>query len=143
MRLNPDEGLGLFTDGSAWHRDRSGGWGWVAIDAHGGEVDGHGSVPDTTISRMELAAAVDGLTHLYLTCGPSDVWVCSDSEMVVKGASDKARGRHANVDLWDMLDAAEALHSLVEWEHVKGHADSYYNERADELAGEARRRGQG
>lgn len=139
MGLNPDEGLGLFTDGSAWHEDRSGGWAWVAIDAHGGEVDGHGTVSDTTISRMELTAAIDGLFHLYLCHGPCEVWVCSDSEYVVKGASDPRRARNANVDLWAMLDLTEALHSLVEWEHVKGHADSYYNERADKLAGEARR----
>lgn len=140
--LNPAEGIALFTDGSCWTGDRIGGWAYVAIDAFDNEVENSGSAEDTTISQMELMAVAAGLEETILFLGPCDVLVFSDSEYVVKGATDKTRARKVNVDLWDYLEHWERQHKSVTYEHVRGHKDSHYNDRADKLAGEARVREQ-
>ena len=119
--LRSDDGIVVFTDGSASYKDRSGGWGWIALDNFDTEVTGSGSESDTTVNRMELTAA--------------------DSEYVVLGSRDPGRARRKNIDLWNELDEAIELHEYVEWNHVRGHTDSYYNDVADRLAGEARREG--
>lgn len=139
--FDPAEGVALFTDGSAWYKDGSGGWAWVAIDGFDGELRGSGSDHDTTNNRMEMRAVVEGLTSLHDLLGAIDVLVYSDSEILIKGATG-VYGRHSNQDLWKLIDEAVALHKLVEWNHVRGHRDSHYNCLVDELAGEARRYGQ-
>lgn len=138
--LDPSAGLALFTDGSAWHRDGSGGWAWVAIDAFDGEEFESGYMPDATNNRMEMMAVVMGLSMLHDRYGPCKVLVYSDSEVLVKGATG-VYGRHSNRDLWDLIDMVVGDHELVEWEHVRGHQDSVWNIKVDELAGEARKRG--
>jgi ribonuclease HI len=140
--LDPRAGICLFTDGSAWTKDRSGGWAWVAFDIHDTEIVGSGSASDTTISRMELTAAVLGLNAVYDDCGSAPVLVYSDSEYVVLGAMNPKRKRRKNVDIWMALDEARSLHSYTEFNHVRGHDTSYYNHMVDEMAGEARRAGQ-
>ena len=139
--LRSDDGIVVFTDGSASYKDRSGGWGWIALDNFDTEVTGSGSESDTTVNRMELTAAIEALTTLYDTCGSSDILIYSDSEYVVLGSRDPGRARRKNIDLWNELDEAIELHEYVEWNHVRGHTDSYYNDVADRLAGEARREG--
>lgn len=139
MDLNPSRGLAVFTDGSAYVRDRSGGWAWVALDAFEGIHTASGSVTDTTISRMELQAPAEALNAIHNALGPQEVLVYSDSEYVVLGCQNTARKRKKNVDCWDTLDEAINLHTEVVFEHVKGHSDSVYNEMADELAGKARK----
>lgn len=140
--LDNRDGLVVFTDGSAWTKDRSGGWAWVAIDHRDFLFSKHGWASDTTISRMELTAAIEALTHIGTTCGPSDILVYSDSEYVVLGCQNRSRARNKNVDLWDALDDAIDLHDEVQWMHVRGHADDPLNNLADKLAGEARKKGQ-
>lgn len=139
MNLDASQGVAVFTDGSANHRDRSGGWGWVALDAFEGIHSASGSVPDTTISRMELYAVTNALVTLYEELGAVDVLVYSDSEYVVLGCQNRSRQRHKNKEWWSNLDEAIDLHDLVQFEHVRGHSDHPYNEMADQLAGEARR----
>jgi ribonuclease HI len=137
--LNPTRGIAVFTDGSSWNKDRSGGWAWVAIDAFGEEEHGCGAESDTTNNRMELTAVVEALSTLADRYGEAEILLYSDSEYVVLGARHKYRARTKNRDLWEQLDDAEALHDMVEWNHVRGHKDSHYNNLADKLAGEARR----
>jgi ribonuclease HI len=67
--------------------------------------------------------------------------VVSDSQYVVLGANDPSRKRYANRRYWNALDKAMALHTYVEFVHVRGHANHFWNEMADQLAGEARMRG--
>jgi ribonuclease HI len=102
--------------------------------ASGGEVD-------TTISRMELTGPIHFLEWLFEEehFGPSLVLINSDSEYVVKGANDRGRTRNMHHDLWNRLDAAVDAHVEVQFDHVKGHANNFYNHRADELAGKARK----
>lgn len=138
MSLNPSEGLIVFTDGSSDNRNGSGGWAWVALDAFDGILEMSGGAMETTNNRMELQAPMMALAGLVLTCGPSEILIQSDSQYVVRGFMDKGRARHKNVDLWDRLEEAAALHTTVIMEHVRGHKGHTWNERADELAGEAR-----
>lgn len=142
MSLDPSKGIALFTDGSCWTGDRIGGWAYVAIDAFGNEVDNSGGEEDVTISRMELMALAIGLEEVFLMLDACDVLVFSDSEYVVLGATDKTRERKVHNDLWDWIDEFESKHTSVTYEHVRGHQDSYYNDLADRLAGEARKREQ-
>lgn len=87
---------------------------------------------------MELTAVICGLAHVGEELGPRIVTVRSDSEYVVKGASDRTRARNVNNDLWDMLDEVVDLLGPVIFEHVKGHAGHEFNEKADQMAGGAR-----
>jgi ribonuclease HI len=139
MALNPDKGIALFTDGSSYYKDGSGGWAWVAIDCFGGKEIGSGYVSDTTNNRMEMQAWIEGLNYLVGTLGPCDVLVYSDSEYVGLGAMDRSRTRKKNRDLWDDIDHAIDQHKSIEFVWVKGHHESHYNQLVDELAGNARR----
>jgi ribonuclease HI len=53
----------VYTDGSASVKDRTGGYAWKVIVA-GGQFIGGGSELDTTISRMELMAAIGALEFI-------------------------------------------------------------------------------
>lgn len=139
--LDPKKGIALFTDGSSYYKDGSGGWAWVAIDCFGGEEIGSGYVPDTTNNRMEMQAWVEGLNYLIGTLGPCDVLVYSDSQYVGYGAMDRTRARKKNGDLWIEIDGAIDQHRFVEFVWVKGHHESHYNQLVDELAGNARKTG--
>lgn len=139
--LDPVAGVALFTDGSASYRDRSGGFGWVALDAFEGMEMGSESRADTTISQMELAAPMHGLFYLHDKYGPCEVIVYSDSKYVVLGATYRSRKRTKNAKYWRRLDEAIAAHEYVEFTHIKGHSGQTFNEMADALAGTARRKG--
>jgi ribonuclease HI len=141
MNLDPSEGLAVFTDGSASNRDKSGGWGWVALDAFEGIHTDSGFRAGTTNNQMELAAPTKALETLYAEYGACDVLIYSDSLYVVLGATDRTRKRNTNKGWWRGLDAAVDAHNIVQFHHVKGHADHLYNEMADDLAGKARREG--
>ena len=96
----------------------------------------------TTNNRMELMAAIQGLSALNRRCNVS---VYTDSEYVRRGISEwlanwKKRGWKTanrkpvkNEDLWRKLDELAAQHD-IEWYWVKGHAGNPGNERADQLA---------
>ena len=96
----------------------------------------------TTNNRMELMAAIQGLSALNRRCNVS---VYTDSEYVRRGISQwlvnwKKRGWKTanrkpvkNEDLWRKLDELAAQHD-IEWYWVKGHAGNPGNERADQLA---------
>lgn len=133
----------IYTDGACRGNPGPGGWGVLMLygerrkELCGGE-------PETTNNRMELIAAIRGLSALKQ---PSDVVVYTDSQYVRRGIGEwlanwKARGWRTaarkpvkNVDLWKQLDELAGRHE-VEWRWVKGHSGDPGNERADELANE-------
>lgn len=139
MKLDVSKGVALFTDGSAWDQDGSGGWAWVAIDAFTGVVSDSGKVSETTNNRMEMQAWVEGLNTLAEDYGPCVVLVYCDSQIVGRGFTGEYK-RKANLDLWSELDEAVERHEYIEWVWVKGHGDSYYNDMADKLASKARKK---
>lgn len=132
----------VYTDGSCSVKDRTGGYAWLRVDEHGEERMGGGHSQDTTISRMELMAAISALTAILYEEGENTentvVLIYSDSEYVVKGFMDKNRARLKNVDLWNVLENFASYFDLVHMDHVKGHAGHEDNEAVDKLAGEFR-----
>lgn len=99
----------------------------------------------TTNNRMELMAAIRALEALRRPC---QVELTTDSQYLRKGITEwlanwKRRGWRTadkspvkNVDLWQRLEAAAAIHQ-VRWHWVKGHAGHPENELADQLANAA------
>ena len=131
----------LFTDGACSGNPGPGGWGAILrFGKHEKELSG--GEPQTTNNRMELRAVIAGLSAVK---GPCNVTIHTDSEYVMKGATQylenwKKRGWRTtdkkevkNIDLWQELDALLPLNS-IQWVWVRGHSGHPENERADALA---------
>ena len=136
----------IYTDGACSGNPGPGGWGAILLygdkrkEMKGGELA-------TTNNRMELMAAIQALEALTKPC---KVELHTDSKYVQQGIHEwihgwKKRGWLTadkkpvkNEDLWRRLDLARARHH-VDWRWVKGHNGHELNERADQLATEARR----
>ena len=136
----------IWTDGGC--KPNPGPGGWAAILRYGTtEREFSGAEPATTNNRMELTAAISALEALKRPCR---VVLHTDSEYVRNGISrwihgwvrsnwrNAAKEPVANMELWQRLLAAARPHD-VEWRWVRGHAGDPMNERADQLATEARR----
>jgi ribonuclease HI len=131
----------LYTDGAC--RGNPGPGGWAALLVCGTERrELSGSETLTTNNRMELSAAIEGLSALKRRCA---VKLYTDSKYVLQGATEwlpnwKARGWRTaakaavkNQDLWEKLDSA-ASGQDIEWHWVKGHSGHEQNEYVDQLA---------
>lgn len=131
----------IYTDGAC--RGNPGPGGWAALLRLGDEERVvRGAEAETTNNRMELMAAIEGLSALKR---PSSVQLTTDSQYVRQGitswiANWKRNGwKNAqkqpvkNKDLWQRLDAAAASHD-IQWCWVKGHSGHPDNERVDEEA---------
>lgn len=131
----------IYTDGACRGNPGPGGWG-VFLRKNEHEKELYGGEPETTNNRMELMAAIVALESLKRGC---KVRLLTDSKYVMDGINQwmpnwKRRGWKTanrkpvkNIDLWQRLDAATALHE-IEWVWVKGHSGEPGNERADALA---------
>ena len=131
----------IFTDGGCLGNPGPGGW--AAILRYGErEREVSGGDPATTNNRMELQAAIAGLSSLKEAC---EVTVHTDSQYLRQGITEwihgwKARGWITstrqpvkNADLWRGLDAQTKRHKVT-WKWLKGHAGHPGNERCDGLA---------
>ena len=132
----------LYTDGACRGNPGPGGWGAILV-FHGKEKELSGGEASTTNNRMELMAAIAGMSALREPC---EIVLTSDSKYLVdainKGwlASWKRNGwRKAdksavlNVELWQKIDALLEIHE-VSFVWVHGHTGHPYNERCDALA---------
>ncbi|MBQ1988710.1 MAG: ribonuclease HI [Clostridia bacterium] len=132
----------IFTDGACSGNPGPGGWGVVLrFGSHEKELSG--GERETTNNRMELTAAIEGLSALKESC---DVRLVTDSKYVADGITKgwaeswqkngwrKADKKPAlNPDLWEKLLMLIKKHNVtIEW--VKGHAGHPENERCDKLA---------
>ena len=137
----------IWTDGGC--KPNPGPGGWAAILRYGDvERELTGADPATTNNRMELTAAAAALEALKRPCR---VVLHTDSEYLRNGITRWHQGwvrRNwrsssgdpvANMDLWRRILDAAARHT-IEWRWVRGHAGDAMNERADQLATEARER---
>ena len=138
--------LFAYTDGACSGNPGPGGWGVLMIARDGEAVvktrELAGGEALTTNNRMELMAAISALEALNK---PSALTIVTDSAYVKNGITEwiagwKRKGWRTaggppvkNVDLWQRLEAAQALHSVT-WRWIKGHAGHAENERADALA---------
>ena len=132
----------LFTDGACSGNPGPGGWGAI-LRYNGIERELSGGEENTTNNRMELTAAIEGLSALKEPCR---VRLVTDSRYVADGigkgwaASWRKNGwRKAgkkpalNADLWERLLRLTELHTVeIEW--VRGHNGHPENERCDALA---------
>ena len=131
-----------YTDGACRGNPGPGGWGAILV-YHGKEKELSGGEASTTNNRMELMAAIAGMSALREPC---EIVLTSDSKYLVdainKGwlASWKRNGwRKAdksavlNVELWQKIDSLLEIHE-VSFVWVHGHTGHPYNERCDALA---------
>ncbi len=132
----------IFTDGACSGNPGPGGWG-VVLQYGNHEKELSGGERETTNNRMELTAAIEGLSALKESC---KVRLVTDSKYVADGINmgwaeswqkngwRKADKKPAlNVDLWERLLELLKKHDVtIEW--VKGHAGHPQNERCDKLA---------
>lgn len=134
----------MYTDGACRGNPGPGGWG-VLVRNGENERTLYGGELETTNNRMELTAAIEGLTMLAEPCR---VELTTDSEYVRRGITEwmqtwkqrnwrtAARKPVANRDLWERLDAIANVHD-VRWHWVRGHSGHADNERVDALANQA------
>ena len=131
----------IFTDGACKGNPGPGGWG-ALLRMGEREKELSGGEAGTTNNRMELTAAIRGLSALKEPCR---VDLYSDSKYVLDGITkwvhgwqkrgwvNAARKPVRNADLWRELIAAAARHEVT-WHWVRGHSGHPENERVDRLA---------
>ena len=134
----------VFTDGSAVRNPGPGGWAAVLI--RGRETrELSGASPWTTISEMELLAAVMALRTIL---AGSAVELCSDSELLIQGMRfhlrrwqsrgwRNSRGRELQYQRWwsELLELNVQMR--IRWHWIKGHSGHPIQTRADELQPDA------
>ena len=136
----------IFTDGSAIGNPGPGGWGVVAIQGRA-RWEMSGAFPWTTISEMELVAAVQALRSVE---GRARIELHSDSEYLIYGMRAfvfrwqrhgwrNRRGTQLqHRELWTELIELDAKLS-IRWMWIKGHCGHRDQSRADKLAYQAAR----
>ena len=143
--------IDIYTDGACSGNPGPGGWGVVLIyQENKKELSGY--QPETTNNRMELFAAIQGLSALKESCA---VNLYSDSSYLVNafekhwiekwqrnGWKTSTKSPVENQDLWKLLLMYVRKHQ-VRFIKVKGHSDNQYNNRCDEMAVAAIKNGRG
>lgn len=140
----------LVTDGACSGNgtdDSRGGWAAIVTAPDGAETVLTGGEYPSTNNRMELTAALEGLSSVP---EGSSVRLVTDSTYVAnaiskgwlagwqrKGWKTASKQPVANRELWERMIRELARHRLVSTELVRGHAGHDANERADRLAVEA------
>lgn len=126
----------LYVDGACRGNPGLGGWGAYVITEQG-EHKLFGGEPDTTNNRMELTAAIEGVSFCP---AEAHLIIWTDSNYVKQGITEWIHGWKKknwkdvkNPDLWQKLDAVCAGRN-IEWNWIKGHAGHPGNEMADQLA---------
>ena len=129
----------MYTDGACKGNPGPGGWAALIIYSDGKRTPlSGGPVPNTTNQRMEVQAAIEGLSAiggLSKVGAKADVRLYSDSLYLVNTMT-KGWKRRANQDLWARLDRLVADLN-VDFRWVKGHNGHPLQEEADRLASEA------
>jgi ribonuclease HI len=136
----------LYTDGACSGNPGPGGWAFIMKHPATGKVmEKSGAEWETTNNRMELQAAIEGLSALKRPCA---LELFTDSEYVRKGLSEwmagwkrngwKKREKGSlqpikNADLWQQLDGLVVNHQ-IKYTRVAGHSGHPENDRCDELA---------
>ena len=126
----------LYVDGACKGNPGLGGWGAYIIT----ETEEHkiyGGELETTNNRMELTAAIEGVSFCPVD---AHLIIWTDSNYVKQGITEWIHGWKKknwkdvkNPDLWKKLDAVCANRN-IEWNWIKGHAGHRGNEMADQLA---------
>ncbi len=134
--------VNIYTDGACSGNPGAGGWG-VILEYNGKRKELSGGEEMTTNNRMELTAAIEGLSALKEVCS---VTLHTDSQYVYNGIMlgwaegwkkngwrKKDKKPALNPELWDKLLELCKKHD-VRFVWIKGHDGHPENERCDELA---------
>lgn len=141
----------IYTDGACSGNPGPGGWATVLYTAAGPAHELGGRAAQTTNNRMEMQAAIAGLTWLRDRGQRDGVTVYTDSEYVLKGITqwiagwkrrgwvNSAKKPVLNRDLWEVLDTLtldlnQHLDQPLRWVYVRGHSGDPGNERCDAIA---------
>lgn len=129
----------IYTDGACSQNNTwKGGWGCVLIYKGNYIKTISGAEENTTNSRMEIQAVLEGLKRLREPC---NVTIVSDSMYVVNTINEwldnwiekDCLEVKANSDQWKEFIEFRNIHK-IKAKHVKGHAGDYFNEICDRLA---------
>ncbi|MES2215700.1 MAG: viroplasmin family protein [Patescibacteria group bacterium] len=139
----------IFTDGASRGNPGPGGWGAVVVESGKSKDESQprvtelgGAEKHTTNNKMELNAAVQGISH---TPQNSFSTLYTDSSYVINGITKwiagwkqngwktKAKEDVLNKVLWMELDSC-LENRMVSWKYVGGHVGIAGNERCDEIA---------
>ncbi len=132
----------LYTDGACSGNPGPGGWGAILIYGKY-KKEMSGGDKNTTNNKMELTAAIEGLSALTEPC---EVELYSDSKYLIDGMVKgwarswkskgwkKSDGKPAlNPELWEKILDLDEKHKITYF-WIKGHAGNQYNEQCDRLA---------
>lgn len=139
----------IYTDGSSRGNPGPGGWGTVVV--WNGNVNELGAgEKHTTNNRMELTAAIEGLSFVRDLGDAYTIHLRTDSSYVINGITKWVAGWEqngwrnskkeevVNRDLWEALALNVAdlkmSGSTISWCYVAGHSGIPGNERVDEIA---------
>jgi len=135
----------VFCDGAAKGNPGPGGWGAVIATPGGRVRELGGRSAHTTNNKMELTAAIRGLSAIRDQEGAVEIY--TDSVYVINGIREwiwgwRRRGWKTadggdvqNQDLWQELDGLAAPRGRsLSWHHVRGHVGIPGNERVDSIA---------
>lgn len=123
-------------------KDAAGGWAFLVIDRDSGEVlteqRSQEAVVPATNNTMEATAVLKALKYITEMYGAGQtVEVRSDSQLILKQLF-SGWSRNVNRDILSAIDTFLQKHRCT-GKHVRGHSGEEYNERVDELAGQAPR----
>lgn len=127
----------VYTDGSCYFKTKQGGWAFCIIRDDGIVFEQSQKESDTTISRMEVWAAIQALAWIKnkKLDDSSLIKIYSDSQYLVKTMNEGWNKFRNNYDLWQILDQlVESFPQGVEFCWVKGHAKNKWNDYVDGLA---------
>ncbi|MCQ2913966.1 MAG: ribonuclease HI [Alphaproteobacteria bacterium] len=134
----------IWTDGACSGNPGIGGWGAI-LRYKDSEKSIQGAAASTTNNIMEMKAVIEALKLLKEPC---EVDLTSDSQYVIKGATQWMQGWKANgwrtkdkkavknSGLWQDIEMLNRMHKIT-WHWIKGHAGHPENEECDRLAREA------
>lgn len=135
----------IFTDGACSGNPGPGGWA-ALIKAPSCWYELWGCETDTTNNRMELISAIKGLDSALGLYGTFSVTLVSDSQYVVKGATEWVENWRnngwrtsqkkpvENQDLWEKIIALKEGFKDLSWQWVRGHSGHTENESVDRRA---------
>lgn len=137
----------VYTDGACFPNPGKGSYAVIILE-DGKKFEYSGRFEKATNNRMELFAVIEALRKLK-DKRKRNITIYSDSEYVIKAINNKWVNKWAtfdnfkgkkNKDLWLTYLEAVIDFKNVKFVWVKGHNGNKYNERADQLAGEALKR---
>lgn len=144
--------IDIYTDGSSYHKDKTGGWAFVVVKNDIEIYQNFGNKRDTTISVMEMLAVYNAMKYIkknFLDKNKNvEVNIYCDSAFVVNTFLEKwyIRWREMewygikNSKLWQKILKIYFTKGMnVKFVKIKGHSGNKWNDIADFYAGSARK----